>query len=120
MGISMEYRIRVDSDDDGRSLASLHRWLTDDADVTRHVAIQLASRPVRPGEMGPVLDTIVASANDGIALGSLIVAYLSWRGSRTDAPAARIERDGVVVSLRDCSPETVGRIVEALSDSADA
>jgi hypothetical protein len=115
----LECRIWIDGDDEGQDLPSLHRWLTDDPDVARRSIVYLEPREAaRTGEMGGVFDAIIAVLSDGIALGSLIVAYLSWRDSRPRPPAVSIECGGAVVNLTDGSPEAVSRIVAALTEQA--
>jgi hypothetical protein len=108
----------MEGDDEGQALASLHQWLAEDLDVIRGSAVSLEAGETGPGEMGPVFDMVTVVISNGTALGSLIVAYLSWRDSRPHSPKVSIERDGVVVSLADSSPETVSRVFEALSDQA--
>ena len=114
-----EFRFRMEDDDEGQALASLHQWLVQDPDVTRWSTVSLEAGGNVPGEMGPVFDVVTVVLSNSIALGSLIVAYLSWRDSRPRPPTVSIERDGVVVSLAGSSPETVSRVIEALSDQAE-
>ena len=64
--------------------------------------------------MGGAFEVINAVVADGIALGGLVVACATWRSSRPAAPAVRIERDGVTITVEDGSPDTVNRIVDAL------
>jgi hypothetical protein len=113
-----DYRILIDGDDEGQDLMSLYRWLTDDPDVTSQATLRIESRVATPGEMGGAFDAIIAVLSDGIALGSLIVAYQSWRDSRPRQSSVSIEFHGAVVNLTDGTPETVKRIVEALSEQA--
>jgi hypothetical protein len=54
--------------------------------------------------------------SNSIAVGGLLVAVSSWRKSRPRPPATRFERDGVSITIEDASPETVRRVMEALSD----
>jgi hypothetical protein len=115
----LEFRFRVEDDDEVQALASLHQWLLQDPDVTRWSAVSLGTGNTAPGEMGPVFDVVTVVLSNTIALGSLVVAYLSWRDSRPRSPTVSIERDGVVVSLTDSSPETVSRVIEAFNDQAE-
>ncbi|MFE0191052.1 hypothetical protein [Streptomyces sp. NPDC058989] len=117
----MRVDIIVDGDDEeadssAASLTSLYRWLAQDPDVADQAEISLA--PGRPGagEMGGAFEVINAVLTHGIALGSLAVACATWRSSRPTAPAVRIERDGVTVTVEDGSPEAVRRIVDALGE----
>ncbi|MFI9051142.1 hypothetical protein [Streptomyces sp. NPDC053427] len=104
----------TDGENDGRSLTSLYRWLASDPDAGRRATLSLV--PGRPGagDMGGAFDVINAVVANGIALGGLAVACATWRASRPAAPAVRIERDGVTITVEDGSPDTVNRIVEAL------
>jgi hypothetical protein len=115
----LDCRILIDGDDEGQDLMSLHRWLTDDPEVARQAVVRLEpGAAARPGEMGGAFDAVIAVLSDGIALGSLIVAYLSWRDTRPRPPAVSIECGGTVVNLTDGSPETVSRMVAALTGQA--
>lgn len=111
----MDLRISMDGDDE-EALVSLQRWLADDPDLRRSSTFRLVPSRSGHGEMGPVFDVISAVVSDGTGLGSLIVAYLAWRDSRPHAPAVRIERDGVVVSLTEHSAEAVGEVLDALGE----
>ena len=113
-----EFRFRVEADDEGQTVASLHQWLAQDPDVARWSTVHLEADDTVPGAMGPVLDVVTVIISNSLALGGLVVAYLSWRDSRPRSPKVSIERDGVVVSLTDSSPETVSRVIAALSDQA--
>ncbi|MDP9795533.1 hypothetical protein J2S43_004045 [Catenuloplanes nepalensis] len=102
--------IRVDDQ------ASLYRWLTLDPDVRRHSTVALTSAPPRAGEMGGVLDVIDVVLSNGVAVGALVVAVSAWRESRPRPPVTRIERNGISITIEDASPESVRRIVDALTD----
>ncbi|MGW1375198.1 effector-associated constant component EACC1 [Streptomyces sp. NPDC002446] len=116
-------RVEIIVDGDGAeltpatgSLASLYRWLIQDPDVAQQAEVSLGTGPARPGAMGGAFEVINAVVTHGIALGSLAVACATWRAARPSAPAVRIERDGVTVTVEDGSPETVRRIVDALGE----
>src|SRR6185295_1181072 len=51
--------------------------------------------------------------SNGIALGGLLVAVASWRGSRPRPPRVRIRHRDTVVEL-DGSPDEIRRLVDAL------
>jgi hypothetical protein len=114
-GARLELRIRIHDDEDGNALVSLHRWLAQDQDVTRWAAVNLISESGGQGDMGAAFDAITAVVSNSIGLGSLVIAYLSWRDSRSHPSAATIEHERVVINITDISPENVGRLVEALS-----
>lgn len=98
------------------SLTSLYRWLVQDPDVAQQADVSLESEQAVAGEMGGAFEVINAVVANGIALGSLAVACATWRAARPTAPAVRIERNGVTVTVEDASPETVRRIVDALRE----
>lgn len=104
-----EVRIGVDEG----SVLALYQWLAEDSDVRRNTALSLAHGG-RPGDMGG-LEVINVVVSNVIAFSGLVVAITSWWGSRTNAPPVEIERDGVRVIVNDDSPETIQRVIEALS-----
>ncbi|MFC0598640.1 effector-associated constant component EACC1 [Streptomyces palmae] len=114
----MEIRIAVAGPGADQALTSLHRWVSQDRESTRRVRLSLVAASPRPGEMGADLEAISAVVSDVMALGSLLVAVLSWRDSRPNPPAVRLERGGVRVELTGdaADPEAVRRIVEALGE----
>lgn len=115
----MKLCISIDGDDE-EALVSLQRWLASDPELSRSSTFRLVPAETSPEEMGGLFDLISAVVSDGTALGSLIMAYLSWRDSRPHPPAVRIERDGVVVNLADYSPEMMSEVLEALTKDAGA
>lgn len=68
--------------------------------------------------MGDALEVVNVVLANSIALGSLVTAVVAWRGSRARAPQVRLERNGVVVTVQDSSPETVERILAMWNGSA--
>lgn len=99
--------------DAGEFASSLYRWLA--AEPELRAGTDLSLRPGRPGpgpgHMGEALDIVNVVLTNGIALGSLVTAVASWRGSRPRPPQVRLERDGVVVTLQDSSPEAIERVL---------
>jgi hypothetical protein len=114
----LDCRIWIDNDDDEeQELIYLHRWFTEDPEVSRNSVIRLAQRvPSQPGEMGGAFEAIIAILSDGTALGSLIISFLAWRDSRPRPPTVSIECRGITVNLSEGSPETVRRMVAALTE----
>ncbi|MGW0631138.1 effector-associated constant component EACC1 [Streptomyces sp. NPDC002758] len=111
----MQVRIIVEAGSaDDQSLTSLYHWLAQDPDVIRQAGLALVPERSGLGEMGGAFDVINAIVSNGIALGNLALACAMWRQSRPSAPAVRIERDGVTVTVEDGSPERVSRVVAAL------
>ena len=95
---------------------SLYRWLTLDPEVRRDATVRRVPAPAKAGDMGGTLDVINVVLGNGIAIGSLLVAVAAWRESRPRPPVTRIERDGISIVIEDASPETVRRVVDALTD----
>ncbi|WP_327010979.1 hypothetical protein OHA72_29130 [Dactylosporangium sp. NBC_01737] len=104
--------------DDEESLRMLYRWLRDD-EIRRTVPVTMVPTPPRPGEMGAAFEIISAVVSNGIALGGLLVAVASWRGSRPRPPRVRIRHGATVVEL-DGSPDEIRRVVDALDPPAPA
>ncbi|MFJ1744864.1 hypothetical protein ACIOJD_01280 [Streptomyces sp. NPDC088116] len=110
----MQVDIIVDGEGSDEFLTSLYRWLAQDPDVRYQARVSLSPRQTGPGEMGGALEVINAVVTNGIALGGLAVACATWRAARPAAPAVRIQRGEVTITVEDGSPDTVNRIVEAL------
>ncbi|MEV0318291.1 hypothetical protein ACIBKX_08510 [Streptomyces sp. NPDC050658] len=102
----------TDADADGtESAASLYRWLMAEPELRGSASLSTGAERSAPGHMGDGLELVNVVLANSIALGSLITAVAAWRGSRPRPPQVRLERDGVVVTLRDDSPEQVERIL---------
>ncbi|MEV6981269.1 hypothetical protein AB0M95_08415 [Sphaerisporangium sp. NPDC051017] len=100
-------------------VADLYRWLRKDPEVTRDVPVRPDEAADAPGEMGVTFEAVVAVVGDVLALGSLLFSVRDWRAARDPGPAVTFERNGVVITLKDDSPETIRHIMEVLSDQAD-
>ncbi|GAA5615311.1 hypothetical protein CP981_20510 [Streptomyces platensis] len=96
---------------------SLYRWLVAEPELRGQVRVSLGAEPSEPGHMGGGLDLVNVVVANSIALGSLITAVATWRGSRPRPPQVRLERDGVVVTLHDSSPEAVEQILRVWNES---
>jgi hypothetical protein len=83
------------------------------------VTVQTVSR--RADEMGGAFDVINATFADAAAaagIGSLLVAYRSWRGTRTQAPVFTIEKDGVTVVVDQGSEHEIRQILSVMLPDA--
>lgn len=116
----MELKIHVTGDEGGLGLTSLYQWLIQDPDVRQSADLRLEPAAGETGEMGIAFDAITAIVSNGIALGSLIVAYMTWRDSRVKSPQVSIQNTHIAFTLNDSTPETVSYLVEALSDELDS
>ncbi|MYR78461.1 hypothetical protein K7395_25905 [Streptomyces filamentosus] len=95
----------------GAEAASLCRWLLADSELRGRARVSTGAQRPAAGHMGDGLELVNVVLANGIALGSLITAVAAWRGSRPRPPQVRLERDGVVVTLQDNSPEQVEQIL---------
>ncbi|MFF3542492.1 hypothetical protein [Streptomyces platensis] len=96
---------------------SLYRWLVAEPELRGQVRVSLGAEQPEPGHMGGALDLVNVVLANSIALGSLVTAVATWRGSRPRPPQIRLERDGVVVTLQDASPEAVERILRVWNEN---
>ncbi|MEV8017460.1 hypothetical protein AB0O76_14165 [Streptomyces sp. NPDC086554] len=97
---------------------SLSRWLMAEPELRGHARVSTGAAGSAPGHMGDGLELVNVVLANSIALGSLITAVAAWRGSRPRPPQVRLERDGVVVTLRDSSPEQVEQILRMWNATA--
>lgn len=109
--------IRAHNDRDHETLDSLFRWLILDATLSRYCKVTSETVARRPGEMGGAIDLIsavFAGVGAMAGVGSLLVAYRSWRDSRPDVPMLSIEGNGVTVYLEGSSDQEVQQAVFAI------
>jgi hypothetical protein len=107
--------------DDGQALVSLYRWLSRDSAVASHGRLTVQTLSQRPGDMGGAIDVINAVFTDAGAvagIGSMLVAYRAWRSTRTQAPAFKIEKDGITVVLEQGSEQEARQILDAMLPDA--
>lgn len=107
--------------DDTESVLSLYRWLVAEPELRGHarVSTESGSSPA-VDYMGDGLELVNVVLANSIALGSLVTAVVTWRGTRPRPPQVRLERDGVVVTLQDNSPEQVERILRMWNEGSVA
>lgn len=70
------------STEEAEELRDLAGWLRGEDDLRGRV--NLASQPVRPGEMGAALDAVVVLVTSGTAA-ALVRSLFGWLNRRTDA-----------------------------------
>ncbi|MGK5554036.1 effector-associated constant component EACC1 [Actinomadura kijaniata] len=97
-------------------LRSLYEWLRAEPSVHRNAEVTLQSAAPRPGEMGAVLEAIQVVTDSGFNTAELVLAYLTWRMTRTEKPDVTIQRGDVKISLSNASPEKVKEITESLDN----
>jgi hypothetical protein len=108
---------------DGQALASLYHWLACDASVARYGRVTVQALSHQPGDMGvasDVINAVFADAGAAAGIGSLLVAYRTWRDTRTQAPAFKIEKDGVAVVIRQGSEQEIRQILSVMLPDAGA
>ncbi|MGW0906170.1 effector-associated constant component EACC1 [Streptomyces sp. NPDC002853] len=101
------------------AVLSLYRWLMAEPELRGRARVSTGARHVAPGSMGDGLDLVNVVLANSIALGGLVTAVAAWRGSRPRPPQVRLERDGVVITLQDSSPETVEQVLRLWNEGAD-
>ncbi|GAA1172890.1 hypothetical protein F4556_002083 [Kitasatospora gansuensis] len=121
MEVSLTFGEGGSEDERADFAASLYRWLVAESELRGGAEVALRGGGMTPGQMGEgALEIVNVVIANGIALGSLVTAVAAWRGSRSRPPQVRLERNGVVVTLQDASPEEVERILRVWNDGAVA
>ncbi|MEO3752593.1 hypothetical protein [Streptomyces sp. B6B3] len=112
----MRIRISMDGAGAAEELRSLREWLNDTPEVSRNAIISWEASPPKAGRMGTgAMDWIQLVTGNAWSAASFALAYVAWRRSRRATPTARIEHDGVVLSLDGADDETIVRITRALT-----
>ena len=117
----MQLMISAVEPGDGQALASLYRWLHRDSAVARQGQVTVQAVGRQSGDMSGALDVIsvvFADAGAAAGIGSLLVAFRSWRDTRTQAPAFTIEKDGVIVVVNSGSEQEIQQILNAMLPDA--
>jgi len=119
----MHLMINLNGAGDGKTMASLHRWLSHDARLRQYATLTVQPASPVPGEMGAALDVInavFADAGAAAGVGSLLVAYRAWRETRTRPPALVIEREGVTITVNDGSEREIRQVIAFLLPADEA
>jgi hypothetical protein len=118
----MRLVIRPAKIDGGRALASLYRWLSQDAAVARYGQVTVQTVSQQPGEMGAadVINAVFADGGAAAGIGSLLIAYRTWRDTRTQAPAFTIEKNGVTVVIDRVSEHEIQQIIHIMLPDVDS
>jgi Effector Associated Constant Component 1 len=121
--VAMRLMISSVEPDDGQALASLYRWLSQDAVVARYGGVTAHEVSREPGEMGAALDVInavFADAGATAGVGSLLIAYRAWRDTRTKAPTFTVTMNDVTVTLDRGTEEEFKKIIDLIPKRDDA
>lgn len=100
-------------------LRSLYDWLLHDPQVRRSARLSFNSPPLRPGEMGTLIDCLqLVTGNIWSAL-SFVTAVAAWRRTRPGDAAVTIRRGATEVTLTGSGTEEIERVVRALEGAED-
>jgi Effector Associated Constant Component 1 len=92
------------------ALHGLHRWLSEDPDLVQVGDLMRRATP-NSGHMG-ALDVLTVVLPNAIAFAALMSSYAMWRKGRGGQTDVTFTVDGLSVTVRDASPETLERIME--------
>ncbi|WP_433825804.1 effector-associated constant component EACC1 [Actinoplanes sp. CA-015351] len=110
-------KISVVAVEDEQATLGLYRWFRDDETLTGQ-AVEIREDEEPTGTMGAA-EVIEVVLTHGVALANLAIAYATWRDSRDDdTTEVTFTGDGGSITVKDASPETIERIVAALSEPA--
>jgi hypothetical protein len=107
----------ITAGDDTTALHSLYEWLSEDSDMVRAADVAMGSTP-GTGQMG-ALDILNVALPNMVALGTLVSTYAMWRKGRQETADITISINGGSISVRNASPETLGRILALAEMPAD-
>jgi len=104
--------ITVSAAGDEIALSDFYQWLCEDLEIVRTAELRPRAAK-RTGHMG-ALELVDVVLSNATALGSLALAYVSWRRARPEAPPLTFARNQVSVVVVDGSAAEVQRIVNDL------
>lgn len=110
----MRVQISVANADHQAELASLYRWFNLDDTLRRQARVDLAEAEAVPGTMG-AYEIVDVALTHGAALGSLLVSFLTWRGTRNTQPPITINVEARSVTLPEGTPPEVQALLAALA-----
>ncbi|MFI0351786.1 hypothetical protein [Actinomadura sp. 9N407] len=108
--------LRISAADDG-DVVSLYRWFAQDASVSRHARVSLDEAAPRPGSAAGTITVINVSLQDSGAvagLGTLVIAFTAWRGTRSRPAAITVHCGDVTATLTDGSEAEIQPLLDAL------
>ncbi|MFE9309649.1 hypothetical protein ACFYM5_18420 [Streptomyces sp. NPDC006706] len=114
----------MDSVDNAHYLAALHSWLLEDSTSLSDVSVETISQDHR-GQMTGTFDIVVAVAGQATSLGSLVLAYLTWRKSaRHEAESGsslkvHVEMNGTKVNIEGLDDAQIQELVASLKQNLD-
>lgn len=114
----MRVRISVTDDEDSTELGSLYRWLAADDDLRRTARVDWQTQD-DPTAMGG-LQIIELVLTQGAALGSLAMAFVSWRDMRTRRPSFVVTHGTTTITVHDTDAVDVPALLAALTPTPSA
>jgi hypothetical protein len=109
-------RVDITAEGGGLTLHSLYHWLREDDDVVR-VAELSAGSTANTGRMG-TLDVVNVVLANAVGFSTLVMGYVSWRAARAETADVTFTIDGLSVTVRNASAETVQRLLALVERSA--
>jgi hypothetical protein len=98
-------------------LRSFRSWLLETPEIRQHAKISWETADPEPGEMGAsALDTLQLITDNFWQIATFSLTYAAWRKTRTRSPRVTIEYNGRTVTVEGGDSETVGHIVQALTE----
>lgn len=81
----MKFEVQAIGENAITEISSLERWFSYDADVAGKCKIERSS-VATPGEMSGAFDAVIAITSQAMTLGNLLIAYATWRRTRSTPP----------------------------------
>ena len=111
----MDATIRFPDENNDDVVRSLAAWLREDPAVARDVTVRLGAEQARAGEQGAAFDAIQLIFTDAVSLANVVIAYGTWRSTRTARLRAVFERGGHRVEDADGSVASLDHVAESLT-----
>jgi Effector Associated Constant Component 1 len=111
----MELSLSIPNEKDQESLLSLYEWLEDDRDIRKGAEVNLIEAPLQRGSMAGEFELISLLMSSGFNIGSLAIAFASWRASRTASPPVRIEAKGLEITIDSDDSRVIERALKMFS-----
>jgi Effector Associated Constant Component 1 len=111
-----DVRITVSGGATGRETGELAHWLRRDRDLG--LTVDLLGRPAEPGELGALVDIVVAAAGSGGAAVALCNSLREWFSTRVTkiSIVVETEKGRVEVTAQNVDPDKVwAKVLEIMS-----
>ncbi|MCX4486311.1 hypothetical protein OG890_20510 [Streptomyces anulatus] len=120
----LKLQAKVNSVEEAHYLASLYSWLLEDSASLNDVSVETVNKN-HPGQMAGSFDIVIAVAGQVTSLGSLVLAYLSWRKSmQQEANSERLvkvqmEVNGKQIAIEGMDDAQIQKVVTSLARESD-